>query len=126
MMLSTLRLATLTAAATFALSAPTLAQQAPAGNAPAQQMQQIDVSDSQMQAFANVQQQLQTLQQQYQAEAEKAENKQAASALMQKANQHATQVVKQSPLTVKEYKQIVMLLPHDQELQQQYKKALSR
>lgn len=121
-----IRLMTLAAATVLAFSAPALAQQAPAQNAPAQQMQQINVSDSTMKEFVKVHQQVQAVQQTYQAEIQKAEDQAVAAAMMQKANEQATKAVEASPITVEEFNQIAMLLPQDQKLQQQYQKALGR
>jgi len=79
-----------------------------------------------MKEFANVRQQVQTIQQTHQREASKAEDQATAAAVMQQANKQATEVIEQSSLSVEEYRQIAMYLPHDQKLQQQYQKVLGR
>jgi len=114
------------AIASLAIAAPAFSQQTPPPPAyEQQQVQSITVSDDTMKEFVKVQQKVVSVQQVYQSEAKKAADDPAKiAAISQKANEEATKVVEESPITVEQYNKIVMLLPRDQKLQQQYQKVL--
>lgn len=115
------------AVASLAVAAPAFSQQTPPPAPGQQQAKPVAVSDDTMKEFVKVQQKVVAVQKDYQAEAQKAGDDQAKiAAITQKANEEATKVVKKSPITVEQYNQIAMLLPHDPKLLQQYKKAQNK
>lgn len=123
----------LTLALTAALSAgtviatqPAAAQQSPASGGGAQQMRQqvkdINVSDQKMKQFVAVQQQVAEVSRQYMNKVQKQESQSDKQAMSRKAQKEMSQIVEQSPLSIREYNKIAMALSNNPKLQKQYKK----
>lgn len=84
-----------------------------------QQQEQIDVTDAQLQKFADAQTQVQTIQEDFSGRLEGVEDQEKAYELQVEANKKMTSAVKDAGLDVQTYNQIAMAVQNDPELKSQ-------
>ena len=93
--------------------------------APAQQAVQTDFSDSELQSFVDVQNDLQVIRVEYSEKLEGTEDPEVAAELQEEASQEMVQVLEQSDMDVETYNQIAMALQQDQELLERVQNMLN-
>ena len=86
--------------------------------APQQAAADIEVSDNQLQSFADAQGSLSEIQQDYSGQMENVEDPKKANELRQQANAEMIEAVKDSGLTVEAFNQIAQAVQNNPELQQ--------
>lgn len=98
-------------------------QAQPQQGMPAQQAQNVQVSDQMMQSFVELSMQLRQIKETYmqQIQAESASQEQRKT-LAQKANQEMRGALESSELTLEDYNKIASALPQNRQLQQQFQK----
>lgn len=84
-----------------------------------QQQQQIDVSDAQLEKFAEAQNRVTEIQQDFSGRLEGVEDQEKAYELQVKANEEMTKAVQDAGLDVQTYNQIAMAVQNDPELKSQ-------
>jgi len=99
----------------LAASAPLGAQQAGGQAAP---QQQVEVSDTDLELFAEAQEQIIAIQQDYSQRLQGAEDPERASKLQQEANEKMVSAVEESGLDVETFNTIAVAVQNDPELQQ--------
>jgi GTP1/Obg family GTP-binding protein len=84
-----------------------------------QQQQTIDVSDQQLQQFADAQMEIAGIQQEFSGRLQEVEDPEKARELQREANEEMTTAVEEAGLDVESFNQIAMAIQNDPELQQQ-------
>jgi len=107
-------------AMTFSLAA--VAQQDQAGQM--QQQQTIDVSDQQLEQFADAQTEIASIQQDFSSRLQEVEDPEKAQDLQRQANDEMTAAVEEAGLDVESFNQIAMAIQNDPELQQKLTEML--
>lgn len=107
-------------AMTFSLAA--VAQQDQPGMQ--QQQQTIEVSDQQLQQFADAQMEIAGIQQDFSGRLQEVEDPEKAQELQRQANEEMTTAVEDAGLDVESFNQIAMAIQNDPELQQQLTQML--
>ncbi|MFU8878725.1 MAG: DUF4168 domain-containing protein [Wenzhouxiangellaceae bacterium] len=106
----------------LALAAPVAAQQAAPPPQPAQQ--EIEVTDSDLDSFADAQMSIMQIQQDYSQRLQNADNPDAANQLQQEANEKMVGAVEEAGLDVESFNAIAMAIQNDPELQQRLQEML--
>lgn len=113
--------ALMTLAIALAFAGSALAQeQAP----PQQQQEQIDVSDQQLEQFAEAQVEISNIQQEFSGRLQGVEDPEEAHELQLEANEQMTSAVEEAGLDVESFNQIAMAIQNDPELQQKLTELL--
>jgi len=86
--------------------------------APPQQAESIDVSEQQLQSFAEAQSAIMDIQNDFTQRMQNAENPEAANQLRQQANEEMVAAVESAGLEVDTFNSIAMAIQNDPELQQ--------
>jgi len=96
--------------------------------APQQQAapQNIEVSEQQLQQFADAQMDLASIQQEFSARLQEVEDPEKARDIQREANQEMTTAVQDAGLDVESFNQIAMAIQNDPELQQQLTSMLQQ
>lgn len=113
------------AAATLMLGTAVLAQEAaqqPQRSAP----QTIEVSDQQLQQFADAQMEIAGIQQEFSSRLQNVEDPKKAQDLQRQANEEMTTAVEEAGLDVESFNQIAMSIQSDPELQQELTRMLQQ
>ncbi|MGM0421786.1 MAG: DUF4168 domain-containing protein [Pseudomonadota bacterium] len=100
-------------------------QQQQPGQAPQQQQQQADISDAQLQAFAEAQSAIRDVQTKYQSQAADVTSEDEVRSLQEKMNAEMIEQIEGAGLDVEEYRTITAALQTDPSIQEKYK-ALSQ
>ena len=110
----------LSLAAVLGLSAPVGAQEAQSGQAQARAaaQQSIEVSDQQLEQFAEAQIEIAGIQQEFSGRLQAVEDPDKARDIQREANQEMTTAVENAGLDVQSFNQIAMAIQNDPELQQ--------
>jgi len=111
-------LATAILAAAFAFSSTAIAQQQRQG-AQQQAPQNVDVSTSELQSFAEARTAITEIQQDYSQRLQNADDPEKANSLQQEANEEMIGAVQETGLDVESFNTIAMAIQNDPELQQQ-------
>lgn len=113
----------MTAAAVGLLSASGMSAVANAQNSymPQQgEQQQMNVTDAQLQEFAEAEAAVRQVQSKFQGQMQSVETQAEMQAIQQQASQEMTQAIQQTDLNVQEYNQIVSLVQTNPEVQKRY------
>jgi len=102
-------------AAAFAFSTAGMAQQQGAQQQPPQD---VDVSESQLESFAEARTAITEIQQDYSQRLQNANDPEKANALQQEANEEMISAVQETGLDVESFNTIAMAIQNDPELQQ--------
>ena len=86
----------------------------------------IEVSDQQLQQFAEAQEDLAGIQQEFSARLQEVEDPEKARDIQREANQEMTTAVEDAGLNVQSFNQIAMAIQNDPELQQQLTSMLQQ
>ncbi|NEZ03838.1 DUF4168 domain-containing protein [Wenzhouxiangella sp. XN201] len=117
---NTLKLFTVTVALLFGMAA--MAQQ---GQQQAQP-ETIDVSDQQLEQFAEAQVEIASIQQDFSARLQEVDDPEKANELQLEANEEMTAAVEEAGLDVESFNQIAMSIQNDPELQQKLTEMLQQ
>lgn len=99
-------------------------QERPQPQMPQQQQQaDIDVSDKEVQKFADVYNETAEVRQKYTQQLQNAEDQQEAQNIQREANEEIKSVIEESPLTVDRYQEIARATAQDTELRQRILEA---
>ncbi|WP_376693452.1 DUF4168 domain-containing protein [Wenzhouxiangella sp. EGI_FJ10409] len=89
-----------------------------------QQQETIDVSDQQLEQFADAQTEISTIQQDFSSRLQNVEDPEKARDLQREANEEMTAAVEDAGLDVESFNQIAMAIQNDPELQQKLTEML--
>lgn len=104
--------------ALFVLAQPAAAQQGQQGAPPAQD---IEVSDGELETFAEAHLEVQEIRQEMDQAIQSAEDREAAQAIQKQANQEMAAVIQdEHEMEVNRYRQIAQAINQDQELRQKF------
>lgn len=95
----------------------------PTPNLPTQQQSSIEVSDKEVQKFANVYKSTASVRQKYTKKLQNAQNRKEAQNIQRKANSEIKAAIEASPLSVQRYQEIARATAQDKELRQRILKA---
>lgn len=90
---------------------------------PQQQQANVDVSDEEVQKFADVYNQTAEVRQEYTQQLQNAEGQEEAQKIQREANEEIKGVIEDSPLTVERYQEIARATAQDTELRQRILEA---
>lgn len=90
------------------------------------QPEQIDVSDQQLQQFADAQVEISSIQQEFSGRLQGVEDPEEAHQLQLEANEQMTAAVEDAGLDVESFNQIAMAIQNDPELQQKLTELLEQ
>jgi hypothetical protein len=93
---------------------------------PQQQQADIDVSDKEVQKFADVYNETAEVRQKYTQQLQNAEDQQEAQNIQREANEEIKSVIEESPLTVERYQEIARATAQDTELRQRILEATNQ
>lgn len=102
---------------------PQQQQERPQPQMPQQQQANIEVSDAEVDKFANVYNQTADVRQEYTQKLQNAEDQQEAQQIQREANEEIKSVIEESPLTVERYQEIARATAQDTELRQRILEA---
>lgn len=102
---------------------PPQQQERPQPRMPQQQQANIEVSDAEVDKFANVYNQTADVRQEYTQKLQNAEDQQQAQQIQREANEEIKAVIEESPLTVERYQEIARATAQDTELRQRILEA---
>lgn len=102
---------------------PQQQQERPQPQMPQQQQANIEVSDAEVDKFANVYNQTADVRQEYTQKLQNAEDQQEAQQIQREANEEIKAVIEESPLTVERYQEIARATAQDTELRQRILEA---
>lgn len=88
------------------------------------QAQSPSFTESEVESFANVVQEIQSIRKEYQPKMKEAGDKQQKTALQKEAQQEMIGAIKEEGLTVKKYSQISKAIPNNPELSNRIKKHM--
>lgn len=91
-----------------------------------EQPEQIDVSDQQLQQFADAQVEISSIQQEFSGRLQGVEDPEEAHELQLEANEQMTAAVEDAGLDVESFNQIAMAIQNDPELQQKLTELLEQ
>lgn len=117
-------LMTLGFALAFGASAIAQEQQQQQGEYQAQEPEQIEVSDQQLEQFADAQTEISSIQQEFSGRLQGVEDPEKAHELQLEANEQMTEAVEEAGLDVESFNQIAMAIQNDPELQQKLTELL--
>lgn len=112
---NTIKLFVATLALTFGVTTMAQQQQSPP---PQQQQQEVDVSDQELEQFAEAQSEIAGIQQDFSARLQQVEDPEKARELQRQANDEMTSAVEEVGLDVESFNQIAMAIQSSPELQQ--------
>jgi len=92
----------------------------------AQQPEPVDVSDQQLEQFADAQVEIAGIQQDFSGRLQNVDDPEKAHELQLKANEQMTQAVEEAGLDVESFNQIAMAIQNDPELQQKLTELLDQ
>lgn len=98
-------------------------QERPQPQMPQQQQANVDVSDAEVQKFADVYNETAEVRQEYTQKLQNAEDQQEAQQIQREANEEIKAVIEDSPLTVERYQEIARATAQDTELRQRILEA---
>lgn len=98
-------------------------QERPQPQMPQQQQADVDVSDEEVQKFADVYNKTAEVRQEYTQQLQNAEDQQEAQSIQREANEEIKSVIEESPLTVERYQEIARATAQDTELRQRILEA---
>lgn len=87
---------------------------------PQQGQQQMDITDAQLQEFAEAQVAVGQVQSKFQAQAQAIETQEEMQVIQEQAQTQAVQAIEQTDLSVQEYNQIANAVQADPQVQQRY------
>ena len=119
---NTLKIFAAATALTFSLA--TIAQEEQSQGQAMQQQETIDVSDQQLEQFADAQTEISTIQQDFSSRLQEVEDPEKARDLQREANEEMTAAVEEAGLDVESFNQIAMAIQNDPELQQKLTEML--
>jgi len=119
---NTLKIFAAATAVTFSLA--TIAQEQQSQGQAMQQQETIDVSDQQLEQFADAQMEISTIQQDFSSRLQNVEEPEKARDLQREANEEMTTAVEEAGLDVESFNQIAMAIQNDPELQQKLTEML--
>ena len=112
------------AATALTFSLATIAQEQQSQGQAMQQQETIDVSDQQLEQFADAQMEIATIQQDFSSRLQNVEEPEKARDLQREANEEMTTAVEEAGLDVESFNQIAMAIQNDPELQQKLTEML--
>lgn len=112
-------------AATLLIASAAVAQQA-AQQAPQSAPETIEVSDQQLQQFADAQMEIASIQKDFRSRLQNVEDPEKAQKLQREANEEMTTAVEEVGLDVESFNQIAMAIQSDPELQQDLTEMLQQ
>ncbi|MDZ7790022.1 MAG: DUF4168 domain-containing protein [Xanthomonadales bacterium] len=119
---NTLKIFAAATALTFSLA--TIAQEEQSQGQAMQQQETIDVSDQQLEQFADAQMEIASIQQDFSSRLQNVEEPEKARDLQREANEEMTAAVEEAGLDVESFNQIAMAIQNDPELQQKLTEML--
>lgn len=121
---NTIKLFAVAVALTFSVA--TVAQEQQSQQGRQMQQQAIDVSDQQLEQFADAQIEIASIQQDFSGRLQEVEDPEKAQELQRKANEEMTTAVEDAGLDVESFNQIAMAIQNDPELQQKLTEMLQQ